>query len=56
MVKKNHEVAHQWCDTNCHTLIQQIITHKPEMINSQTLHKITMNVSSLSTKNFKAIG
>ena len=36
---KNHEVGHQWCDTNCHTLIQKIITHKPAMINSQTLHQ-----------------
>ena len=36
---KNHEVAHQWCDTNCHTLIQKFITHKPDKINSQTLHQ-----------------
>ena len=36
---ENHEVGHQWCDTNCHTLIQKIITHKPHKINSQTLHQ-----------------
>ena len=36
---ENHEVGHQWCDTNCHTLFQKIITLKPQMINSQTLHQ-----------------
>ena len=36
---ENHEVAHQWCDTNCHTLIQKFITHKPDKINSKTLHQ-----------------
>ena len=36
---ENHEVGHQWCDTNCHTLIQKIISHKPDKINSQTLHQ-----------------
>ena len=36
---ENHEVGHQWCDTNCHTLIQKFITHNPDKINSQTLHQ-----------------
>ena len=36
---ENHEVEHQWCDTSCHTLIQKIISHKPQMINPQTLYQ-----------------
>jgi hypothetical protein len=36
---ENQQVAHQWCDTNCHTLLQKFITHNPDKINSQTLHQ-----------------
>ena len=36
---KNHQVTHQWCDTNCHTLLQKFTTHNPDKINSQTLHQ-----------------
>jgi hypothetical protein len=38
-VNKNLDVGHQWCDTNCHTLIQKFITPKPDKINAQTLHQ-----------------
>ena len=39
MVKKFHKLDKKWCDTNCHTSNDQVISHKPEMQKSQTLYQ-----------------
>ena len=36
MVTKIKKLDMKWCDTNCHTSNDQVISHKPGMIKSQT--------------------
>jgi hypothetical protein len=36
MANKIRKLDKKWCDTNCHTYIQQLISPKPGMIKSQT--------------------
>ena len=39
MAKKIHKLSKQWCDTNCHTFNNQIITQQPNMRKMQTQHQ-----------------
>ena len=45
MANKIRKLDKKWCDTHCHTHIDQVISHKPSMLKIQTqIQKVNPNV------------